>query len=196
MASDQFHQPAALARAAEIGGGDGAVFQSGAHFVEDVGVRERRPDAAAELTASKRERRPDFEREDAGGVRVVLEGARGLAPVGVLDCGAADGAEAGVGDELVRAGEDGDGVELDGAGAAKDVGDGVGAIGCEGEALGGDGDPAGFVGGDGDGPAGHGLRARTVQRIWEGQMVAGSSRRMRSCWNSSSVMRPVAMMAS
>ena len=139
---------AAFACAADVGCGDGAFAEAGADFGEGLLRDLDAVDAAAHLGASEGEVGPGLDGEDAGGVCVVLEGAGGLAPVGVFDAGARGRAGAGVGDELVRAGEDGDGVELDGTGAAEDVGGGFGSIGGEREALRAEGDAAGVVGGE------------------------------------------------
>lgn len=135
--------------AAELGGGEGAL---GAQLLDDLVVHAVREGvvpvrAVAVGAAAEREVGPLLDGEDARGVRPVLEGV-GVGPVGLLHGGAADGAEAGVGDEFVAAGQDGDGVELDRAQVAEDAADACLAVGAAEEALGAEGDAAGVVRGE------------------------------------------------
>ncbi|GAA3504043.1 hypothetical protein GCM10019016_111560 [Streptomyces prasinosporus] len=91
---------------------------------------------------------PLLDGEDARGVRPVLERVRRPGtrlPVRVLDGRAAHGAQTGVGDELVGAGQDRDRVELHRAQVAEDPPDAGAAVGGAEEALGPQGDAAGLV---------------------------------------------------
>lgn len=115
---------AGLLRAAQIRGGEGAF---GAELLDDlvvgaVGEGVVPVGAVAVGAAAEGEVGPLLDGEDAGGVGPVLEGVC-VGPVGVLDRLAADGAEAGVRNEFVGAGEDRDGVELDRAQMAEDAAD-------------------------------------------------------------------------
>ena len=78
----------------------------------------------------------------------VFEGSGRVVPVCPLDLLPADGAEPGVRDELVGAGQDGDRVELDRAQAAQDRGRTAAAgLGAQ-KPLGAQDDAAGLVGGE------------------------------------------------
>lgn len=138
---------AAVATAAQLGGGERAV---GPEAVQDGGAGARGvlhdvPAVAlgAPGAAAEGEERPLLDGQDAGGVRPVLEAVRsgrgvalgGRRPVGALDGRAADRAEAGVGDELVGAGQHGDRVELDGAEVAQHAADAGPAVRCPEQAL-------------------------------------------------------------
>lgn len=102
--------------------------------------------AVAVRAAAEREVRPLLDRQDAGGVRPVLEGVS-VGPVGVLDRLTAHGAQARVRNELVRAGQYGDRVELDLTEGAQHPADPGPAVGSAQEPLSAQRDPAGFVGG-------------------------------------------------
>src|SRR4029077_13521170 len=77
------------------------------------------PAAGAQGTPAERVVGPLLDGQHAGGMRPVLERGRpARVPVRPLDPLPRDGAEPGVGHELVGAGEHADGVELDGHAAA------------------------------------------------------------------------------
>ncbi len=93
---------------AHIGAALVSVFQT----VPPTAAYDRRP-------ALEGVRGPVLQREDAGGVRPVLEGRARRSPVGPLDPGTPNGPEPGEGDQLVGAGQDRDRVELHGAQACE-----------------------------------------------------------------------------
>lgn len=149
---------AGLLRAAQVGGRERAF---GLQLLDDLVVRAVRQvvvpvRAGAVGAAAEREVRPLLDGEDAGGVRPVLEGVgagrsravgRG-GPVGAVHRLAADRAQAGVRDEFVGAGQDGDRVELDRAQVPQYASDAAPAVGGAQETLGAQGDSAGLVGGE------------------------------------------------
>jgi hypothetical protein len=128
---------AGLLRAAQLRGREGA-FR--AELLDDLVVGAVRQvvvpvRAGAVGAAAEGEVGPFLHGEDAGGVGPVLEGV-GVGPVGLVDGFAAYRAQAGVRDEFVGAGQDGDRVELDRAEVSQDAADAGPAVGGAQEALG------------------------------------------------------------
>ncbi len=140
---------AAVLRAAEVGGGQRAL---GAQLVEHPVIGAARQlvmplVARAVGAAAEREQRPLLDRQHAGGVRPVLERVVPR-PVRLLHRRPADRAEPGVGQQLVGAGEHGDGVQLDRAEAAQHAPHPGPAVRGPEQSLGAQGDPACLVGGE------------------------------------------------
>ncbi len=149
-----------LLRAAQSGGGERAL---GAELVQHVPVGLRGHLVAPEVAAlavpaaAEGEQRPLLDRQHTGRVRPVLE-ARPAAPVRRLDGGPPDRAEPRVRDQLVRAGQHRDRVQLDGAQVPEHPAHPGPAVRRPEQALCAQGDPAGLVGGESR--DGHGWQRR------------------------------------
>lgn len=143
---------AAVLRAAQFGGRQRAL---GAQLL-DHGLVRRLGQVVVPLwavavgAAAEGEVRPLLDGQDAGRVGPVLEGAA-TGPVGVLDGRAPDGAQPGVRNELVRARQDGDGVQLHRAEMAQHPAHPAPPVGRAQKPLGAQRRPAGLVGGEFDG---------------------------------------------
>lgn len=110
--------------------------------------------AGAVGPAAEREVGPLLDGQDARGVRPVLEGAAAR-PVRLLHRAPAHRAEPGVRNQLVRAGQHRDGVQLDRSEVAQHPGHARPAVRSPQEALGAQRDAAGLVGGEFDCGRGH-----------------------------------------
>ncbi len=142
---------AAVLRAAQLGGrqralGAQLLDHGVVHPVGQIVVPVR---AGAVGAPAEREVRPLLDGQDARGVRPVLEGAAAR-PVGLLHRPAAHRTEAGVGDQLVRAGQHRDRVQLHRAEVAQHPRHPRPAVRSPQEALGAQSYAAGLVGGEFD----------------------------------------------